>query len=254
MARVLILSGAGISAESGINTFRDSGGLWDEYNVKDICNYDSLEKNEALTIEFYDKRRAELIDKKPNHAHKIVAKLKQKYKEDIAVITQNVDNLFEKSGLQSDEVVHLHGFMTEVRCQNPQCNLTFDIGYKKQEEAFNGKCPTCSAKLRPNIVFFGEAAPLYDRLYKELENCELFVIIGTSGNVINTDSLVGYVEQSILNNLEPSEAIFDKLYSKVIYQPATKAIDEIATDINELLSSKSSLKKNKDWWIESMLK
>ena len=245
MARVVILSGAGISAESGINTFRDTGGLWDEYNVKDICNYDSLEKNETLTIEFYDKRRAELIDKKSNYAHKTIAKLKKRYKEDIAVITQNVDNLFEKAGLESDEVVHLHGFMTEVRCQNNQCNLTFDIGYKKQEDAYNGKCPTCNSKLRPNIVFFGEAAPLYDTLYKELNNCELFIVIGTSGNVINTDALVGYIKKSILNNLEASEAIFDELYSKVLYQPATQAIDEIATDINELFNSKSNLNEDK---------
>ena len=252
MARVLILSGAGISAESGISTFRDSGGLWDEYEVKDVCNYDSLQKNEALTIEFYDKRRAELETKEPNYAHKIIAKLKQEYQDDIAVITQNVDNLFEKAGLKSDEIIHLHGFMTEVRCQNSECNLIFDIGYKKQEDAFNGKCPTCSSKLRPNIVFFGEAAPLYDKLYYELNDCELFVIIGTSGNVINTDALIQYVEKSILNNLEPSDAIFDELYSKVLYMPATQAIDEIAMDISELLNS--NLDENKDWWIESMLK
>lgn len=245
MARVVILSGAGISAESGISTFRDAGGLWDEYNVKDVCNYDSLDKNEDLTIEFYDKRRAELATKEPNHAHKTIAKLKDKYKEDIAVITQNVDNLFEKAGLLRDDVIHLHGFLTEVRCRNTQCNLTFDIGYKKQEEAFNGKCPTCSSKLRPNIVFFGEEAPLYDTLYKELNNCELLVIIGTSGTVINTDFLVGYVKRSILNNLEPSESIFDELYSKVMYQPATKAINEIATDIDNLLNTKQDT-ENKD--------
>ena len=254
MARVLILSGAGISAESGISTFRDSGGFWDEYEVKDVCNYDSLEKNEALTIEFYDKRRAELETKEPNHAHRVISKLKKSYKDDIAVITQNVDNLFEKAGLESEDLIHLHGFMTEVRCQNRECNLTFDIAYKKQEDAFNGKCPTCSSKLRPNIVFFGEAAPLYDRLYKELDDCELFVVIGTSGNVINTDALVSYVKKSILNNLEPSDAIFDELYSKVLYLPATQAIDEIANDIRELLRSEANLNEDKDWWAESMLK
>jgi len=235
MARVLILSGAGISAESGISTFRDSGGLWDEYDVKVVCQADSLEKNEDLTIEFYNKRRAELESKEPNHAHKTIAKLKEKYPNDIAVITQNVDNLFEKAGMNHEDVIHLHGFMREVRCRNSKCNLIFDIGYKKQEDAFNGKCPTCHSKIRPNIVFFGEAAPMYEKLYHELNDCELFVVIGTSGNVINTDSLTNYVKRSILNNLEPSDAIFDELYSKVLYKPATIAIDEIASDIDELM-------------------
>ena len=251
MARVIILSGAGISAESGISTFRDGSGLWEEYDVEVVCNYDSLEKNEELTVEFYDKRRSELESKEPNHAHKVIAKLKEKYGDDLAVITQNVDNLFEKAGMPHEDVIHLHGFMTELRCQNINCNLTFDVGYKKQQDSFNGKCPTCSSKLRPNIVFFGEAAPLYDKLNQELNDCEMMVIIGTSGNVINTDALVGYVEKSILNNLEPSAAIFDELYSKVLYKPATLAIDEIARDIKELLND--TPKDNKDSWVNNML-
>ena len=251
MAKVVILSGAGISAESGISTFRDGNGLWDEYDVKVVCNHDSLEKHEDLTVEFYDKRRQELVDKLPNYAHKMITQLKEKYGSDLAVITQNVDNLFEKAGMKHDAVIHLHGFMTELRCQDSACGLTFDVGYKKQEDAFNGKCPTCSTKLRPNIVFFGEQAPLYDTLYKELDNCELLVIIGTSGNVINTDALVGYVKRSILNNLEKSDAIFDELYSKVLYKPVTQAIDEIASDIEEVMSDNASA--DKEWWIASML-
>lgn len=154
--------------------------------------------------------------------------------------------------MEAKDVIHLHGFMTEVRCRNSECNLTFDIGYKKQEDSFNGKCPTCSSKIRPNIVFFGEPAPMYERLYKELEDCQLFIVIGTSGNVINTDSLTNYVPKSILNNLEPSPAIFEKLYSKVLYKPATEAIDEIATDINNLLNSDKQI-IDKEWWIKSML-
>ncbi|MEA2099261.1 MAG: Sir2 family NAD-dependent protein deacetylase [Campylobacterota bacterium] len=252
MARVLILSGAGISAESGISTFRDSGGLWDEYDISVICQADSLDKNEALTVEFYDKRRAELETKEPNHAHKVVAELKAKYPNDIAVITQNVDNLFEKAGMPHEDVIHLHGFMTELRCRDESCNLTFDVAYKNQENAFNGKCPTCHSKLRPNIVFFGEAAPMYEKLYKELDDCELFVVIGTSGNVVNTDSLTNYVKRSILNNLEPSEAIFDELYSKVLYKPATVAIDEIAEDIGELMRHPQDMDDSKEWWSKKM--
>jgi NAD-dependent deacetylase len=238
MAKVVILSGAGISAESGISTFRDSGGLWEEYDVSVVCNYDSLEKNEALTIEFYDKRRAELKTKEPNYAHKIVASLKEKYPNDIAVITQNVDNLFEKAGLNHEDVIHLHGFMTEVRCQNIECSLIFDIDYKSQYEFHNGTCPTCGSKLRPNIVFFGEQAPRYAELDRHIQDCELFIVIGTSGNVIGVNTIAQYVDRSILNNYEPSPAIEDAFFSKVLYKKATDAIDEIAEEIESLLESR----------------
>ena len=236
MAKIIIFTGAGISAESGISTFRDSGGLWEEYDVSVICQADSLKKNEKLTLEFYDKRRAELELKEPNLAHFKIAELKKEYPNDIAIITQNVDNLFEKAGLNKKDVIHLHGFMTEVRCRDKNCNLTFDIGYKKIENSFNGKCPTCYSKLRPNIVFFGEQAPMYQNLTNEMKDCEFFIVIGTSGAVVSTDNLVINTKYSILNNLEPSEAIFDKLYSKVLYQPVTKAISEISRDIHQYLN------------------
>ena len=237
MARVVILSGAGISAESGISTFRDSGGLWDEYDVSVICNYDSMEKNESLTIEFYDKRRADLEDKEPNYAHDMIADLKEKYPNDIAVITQNVDNLFEKAGLKSEDVIHLHGFMTEVRCQNYQCEKVFDIGYKNLYDTYNGYCPTCGTKLRPNIVFFGEAAPMYEKLNQEIQDCELFIVIGTSGNVVGVNTIAQYAQRSILNNYEPSAAIEDALFSKVLYKKATEAIDEIVEEVDVFLDS-----------------
>lgn len=236
MSKVVILSGAGISAESGISTFRDTGGLWEEYEVSVVCNHDSLEKNEALTIEFYDKRRAELENKKPNYAHKVIAKLKQKYPNEIAVITQNVDDLFEKAGLKKDEVIHLHGFMTEIRCRDSFCNCIFEIGYKNQNDFKTTKCPKCNSKLRPNIVFFGEMAPMYEELNNQIENCEMIVVIGTSGNVIGVNTLATFIKYSILNNLEQSSAIDDKLFGKVIYNKATKAIDEIAKEIENFLN------------------
>ncbi|MEA3290080.1 MAG: Sir2 family NAD-dependent protein deacetylase, partial [Campylobacterota bacterium] len=103
-------------------------------------------------------------------------------------------------------------------------------------DSFDGKCPTCgSKKIRPFIVMFGEQAPMYDRLYKEMENCELLVVIGTSGNVVCVDNLAVHVDKSILNNLEESKAIFDELYTKVLYKKATEAIDEIAIDIKNKL-------------------
>ena len=250
MSKVVILSGAGISAESGIDTFRDSGGLWDEYDVKEVCTLGCLVDNRAQTIEFYDKRRSELQDKEPNYAHRVIAKLKENYPKDIAIITQNVDNLFEKAGLDDEDVIHLHGFLTKVECE--ECGLDYDIGYKKIEESFNGKCPTCSSdKVRPFVVMFGEQAPLYSKLYEGLNDCELLVVIGTSGSVVHTDSLVVHVQKSILNNLEPSDAIFDELYSKVLYKPVTQAIDEIAQDISKFITSSQTL--SDEWWMNSMI-
>lgn len=233
MARVLIFSGAGLSAESGISTFRDSGGLWEEYDVSVVCNYDSLEKNEALTLEFYDKRRAELESKEANHAHKVITELKREFPSEIVVITQNVDNLFEKAGMDTSDVIHLHGFMREVKCRS--CEEIFDIEYKSIYTLDNATCPTCSAKLRPNIVFFGEQAPLYQKLSQHIEECEFLVVIGTSGEVIDVNSMAQFIDKSILNNLEPSNAIEENLFTKVHYMKATEAIDEIAEEIEEFL-------------------
>ncbi len=234
MSKIIIFSGAGISAESGISTFRDSGGLWEEYDVSVVCNHDSLEKNESLTIEFYDKRRADLEDKEPNYAHDLIADLKNKYPDDIAVITQNVDNFFEEAGLKQEDVIHLHGFMNEVRCQ--ECHKTVNIGYKSLYDSNNGFCKPCGAKLRPNIVFFGEAAPMYEVLNQEVQDCEFFIVIGTSGNVVGVNMIAGFADKSILNNYEPSEAIDDSLFDKVLYKKATDAIEEIAQDVEEFLS------------------
>lgn len=237
MAKVVILSGAGISAESGISTFRDSDGLWEEYDIKDICTAGCLETNRTMTIEFYDKRRADLEDKVPNKAHRVIAELKAKYKDEIAIITQNVDNLFEKAGIAHEDVIHLHGYLTNVECE--MCGLVYDIGYKSTKESFSGRCPTCaSEKIRPFIVMFGEPAPMYAELNHEINDCELLVIIGTSGNVIAVDILSSYVDKTILNNLEPSFAINDELYTKVLYKKATEAIDEIARDIEIFLEDR----------------
>ncbi|MDF1874721.1 NAD-dependent deacetylase [Sulfurimonas sp. SAG-AH-194-I05] len=233
MAKVVIFSGAGLSAESGLKTFRDSGGLWEEYDVNVVCNHDSLEKNEALTLEFYDKRRRELEFKAPNFVHRKIFEIKEEHGSSVAIITQNVDNLFEKAGIDNEDVIHLHGFMPEVRCRS--CEGVFDIAYKKIEEFKGGICPNCSSKLRPNIVFFGESAPMYEKLSQELSDCEFLVVIGTSGEVISVNGMAKAAKYSILNNLEESESIDDTLFSKVLYRKATAAIDEIAEKIDEYL-------------------
>lgn len=236
MAKIVIFSGAGISAESGIDTFRDSGGLWNEYDPKKVAYKGSLENNRIQTLEFYDKRRVELKDKEPNKAHKVLATLKKEYSDDISIITQNVDDLFEKAGLQKDkEVIHLHGFMTEVKCE--KCGFLYDIEYQKSSKAFNGKCPDChSTEIRPNIVMFGEKASNYRILREELEDCELLVVIGTSGNVVDVN-IAKNIKNSILNNLESSDAIDESAFTKIIYKKATEAIDEIKNEIEDFLKS-----------------
>ncbi|QSZ42102.1 NAD-dependent deacetylase [Sulfurimonas aquatica] len=232
MAKVIIFSGAGISAESGISTFRDSDGLWENYKIEDICSAGCLDFNYQETIDFYDKRREDISDKKPNRAHLEIKKLYDKYPTKIKLITQNVDDMFEKAGCKN--VLHLHGFVREVWCE--KCGFLDDIGYDKLKDTYDS-CPECHNKLRPNVVFFGEAAPKYQDLYDELNDCEAFIVIGTSGNVINTDMfLSNAIKLSILNNLEESAAINDNLYSKVLYKKATEAIDEIVIDIENFLN------------------
>lgn len=229
MAKVIILSGAGISAESGISTFRDEDGLWENHNIEDICTSGCLDINREKTIKFYDMLRVNLKDKQPNYAHKIVAQLKNKYPNDIAVITQNVDDMFERAGCK--DVLHLHGFLQELRC--PKCNNILNIKYEEQFQKHEN-CPNCNNLLRPNIVFFGENAPKYKDMYKEFDDCEVFIVIGTSGAVIHTDMFLNpQIKLSILNNLQESSFINDSVYSKVLYKKATLAIDEIASDIEE---------------------
>lgn len=232
MAKVIILSGAGLSAESGISTFRDTGGLWEEHNIDDICTAGCLDKNYELTLNFYDKRRNELANKEPNYAHHVIARLKDKFPAKIAVITQNVDDLFEKAHCK--DIVHLHGFLPEIKCQNEACNYIENIGYHSQNK--DAKCPKCNSKLRPNIVFFGEAAPQYEYLFQAFNDCEVFIVIGTSGYVINTDMFLNPdIKLSILNNLERSDALDETLYTKVFFKEVTKAIDEIALEIEKYL-------------------
>lgn len=230
LAKVLILSGAGISAESGISTFRDSDGLWENHRIEEVCSAGCLDYNGEATRRFYDARRVDLADKEPNRAHRVIAELKQRYGEEISILTQNVDDLFEKAGIRDDEIVHLHGFLTQLRCR--ECENVVDVGYKAQDDS---RCLECGGELRPNVVFFGESAPEYEKLVNELNSCELIVVIGTSGYVLDVTYFAQLTDYSVLNNLEPSEAIDDSYFTKVYYAKASEAIDDIAEYIEEFL-------------------
>jgi len=225
MAKVVIFSGAGISAESGLSTFRDADGLWEKYRIEEICTSGCLNWNRENTLTFYDARREQLSAVTPNSAHYAIAKLQERYHNDIAIITQNVDDLFERAGCK--DVLHLHGFLPRLRCE--QCGTTHHIGYTKQSRDLC--CQNCGGSFRPDIVFFGEAAPMYEHLYGAMEDCEFLAIIGSSGNVVAMDHFARHVKVSILNNLERSDAINEKVYTKVLYKKATEAVDEIVVDV-----------------------
>ena len=189
--KIVILTGAGMSAESGIRTFRDSGGLWEEYPVEQVASHEGWLKDPALVTEFYNKRRQELLGCGPNEGHKLVAELEKKY--DVTVVTQNVDNLHERAG--STKVIHLHGELMKV-CS---ANDPDDTRYHQTLTADNcrvepGTKAGDGSLLRPFIVFFGEAVPMIESAIIMAEQADIFVIIGTSLNVYPAAGLVRYVK------------------------------------------------------------
>ncbi len=195
MQKLVVLSGAGVSAESGIRTFRDSDGLWEEYRIEDVASIDGWHKNKELVLDFYNKRRAQLEGAQPNDAHKLIASLQKDY--NVIVVTQNVDNLHERGG--STNIIHLHGELTKVRSvktqeweySNPDTNLVYEIGYK---EINLGDLAPDGGQLRPHIVWFGESVPELTRAAKEVEQADILLIIGTSLNVYPAASLVNYTK------------------------------------------------------------
>jgi NAD-dependent deacetylase len=227
--KVYILSGAGLSAESGIKTFRDADGLWENYSIEEVCSTAGFVRDRQKVLDFYDARRADIESKEPNYAHKRLAELKKKYPENIFMLTQNVDDMLERAGCE--DVIHLHGTLTNLRCED--CGNVFKIGYDSQKGAI---CPKCESDIiRHNVVMFGEAAPAYEHLRELYNNAEMVVVIGTSGNVIDTAYIAQLVENSVLNNIDIDEN-HDQYFSKRLYKPATKAADEIFDLVEEFLT------------------
>ncbi len=239
MKNVFILSGAGLSAESGIKTFRDHDGLWENYDVMQVCSTQGWEADRGLVTEFYNRRRLDLKEKRPNAAHFVLARLEKAFPGRIFNLTQNVDNLLERAGCR--EVIHLHGTLTDLRCES--CNHVWDIGYTEQsaEEA----CPHCgSDQVRHNVVMFGESAPNYRYIYEALVACGLFVAIGTSGQVIDIVELAKNVPYSILVNPKREEHVtmfgsferyIDSYFSEFIQKGAVEAAEELEGKIADFL-------------------
>lgn len=190
MKKLVILSGAGISAESGISTFRDAGGLWDKYPVMQVASIEGYEADPELVINFYNERRKQLLDVKPNQGHILCAELEKYF--DVTVVTQNVDNLHEQAG--SHHIIHLHGELTKV-CSSYNPNDPRYIRELKPEEfeVKMGDKAGDGSQLRPFIVWFGEAVPEIETAVRYVEQADIFVIIGTSMNVYPAASLLYYV-------------------------------------------------------------
>lgn len=185
MKNLVILTGAGMSAESGISTFRDSGGLWEKYPVMDVASADGFARNPELVHRFYNARRHDLLKAEPNMGHKIIADLEKHF--NVYVITQNVDNLHERAG--SHNVLHLHGELMKVRALNDESKvftLTEDNLDTTPETVIDGY------KVRPHIVFFQEAVPMIEPAVNIVEQADILVVIGTSLNVYPAAGLIYY--------------------------------------------------------------
>lgn len=184
MKNLIVLSGAGISAESGIKTFRDSDGLWENHNVMDVATPEAWAKDPALVNEFYNQRRAQLAEVSPNAAHLFFAEMQEYFNTHI--ITQNVDDLHERAG--SKQVLHLHGELTKVRSEQNE-NIIQEIGYQKIEI---GDLAEDGHQLRPHIVWFGEAVPLIENAAQLCASADLMVVVGTSLQVYPAAGLTQY--------------------------------------------------------------
>lgn len=189
MKKLVVLSGAGISAESGINTFRDSGGLWENHRIEDVATPEAWHRNQELVLNFYNERRKQALSVKPNAAHYALVELEKEY--DVQIITQNVDNLHEIAG--SRNVVHLHGELFKSE-STKNSELVYNMD---SWELKTGDLCELGSQLRPHIVWFGEAVPKMDIAIDITEQADIFVVIGTSMAVYPAAGLVNYVGYNI---------------------------------------------------------
>jgi NAD-dependent deacetylase len=224
--KITVLTGAGVSAESGISTFRDSDGLWENHNVEDVASIEGWYRNKALVLDFYNARRAQLADVRPNAAHLAIASLEEEY--DVTVVTQNVDNLHERAG--STRVIHLHGELTKVRPENC-CNesdgfseqTVFDIG---SDAVHVGDLAPNGAQLRPHIVWFGEAVPKIEQAIDAVEAADIILIVGTSLQVYPAAGLYRYARMDApIYIIDPKEVPVRDGRLKHIKDVATKGMD-----------------------------
>jgi NAD-dependent deacetylase len=224
--KLTVLTGAGVSAESGISTFRDSDGLWENHSVEDVASIEGWYRNPSLVLDFYNARRAQLADVRPNDAHRRIAELEKDW--DVTVVTQNVDNLHERAG--STRIIHLHGELTKVRPEN--CcndmdgfseNAVFDIG---TDSISIGDLAPNGSQLRPHIVWFGEAVPKIDAAIDAVEAADVLLIVGTSLQVYPAAGLYAYAKADIpIYIIDPADVAVRDGRLTHIKEVATKGME-----------------------------
>ena len=225
MKKLVVLTGAGMSAESGLKTFREIGGLWEQYDVYEVASPRGWEKDKELVLRFYNERRKQLLEASPNRGHYALAELEKDF--EVTIVTQNIDDLHERAG--STNVVHLHGELRKSR-STADPNLVYDIdGWELKK----GDLCEKGSQLRPHVVWFGEAVPAIEEAAGIVSQADLFVIIGTSMNVYPAAGLINYVQESVpIYLIDPNEvSVSDYSGIKVIRKGAGEGVDEL---INEL--------------------
>lgn len=220
MTHILILTGAGISAESGLGTFRDVDGLWTKYDLEDVATPEGFSRDPALVHAFYNARRANCLDATPNAAHDALGRLQVEHSGRVTLVTQNVDDLHERGG--ATDVIHMHGQLAGALCA--QCDHRWPAPREMSPAA---SCPSCSApRTRPDIVWFGEMPYQMDAIYAALGDADLFVAIGTSGTVYPAAGFVGEARAmgipTLELNLEPSDTA--GIFDEARFGPATEIV------------------------------
>lgn len=233
MKKIAVITGAGVSAESGLGTYRDNGGLWDSYDPMEVASAEGWRRNPELVLGFYNMQRAKLRDVKPNSAHMAIAELQDRY--DVTVITQNVDNLHERAG--SVKVIHLHGEATKVRPDKGSydCGFSesevFDVGY---DEVNIGDMAPNGSQLRPHIVFFGEAVPKIERAIDIVSESDLVLIVGTSMQVYPAASLYRYAGgETPIYVIDPADIPLHDRRITHIQEPATVGMERFKALLSE---------------------
>ncbi len=227
---IVILTGAGISAESGIKTFRAADGLWENHKIEEVATPQAFQKNPELVHDFYNERRKQLlsVEVQPNPAHRALAELEREFAGKLLLVTQNIDNLHEKAG--SHSLIHMHGELLNMRCTHSGKVYTTEKASSTEDIC---RCCGNSGNLRPDIVWFGELPMEMDRIYSELEQCDLFMSIGTSGNVYPAAGFVEVANQcgalTVELNLEPSK--IKSAFGHCIYGAASEVVPEFVADI-----------------------
>ncbi|MGC3976922.1 MAG: NAD-dependent deacylase [Paludibacteraceae bacterium] len=226
MKRIVVLSGAGMSAESGISTFRDSGGLWEQHRIEDVATPEAFQRNPELVLDFYNQRRKQLFDVKPNDGHLILAELENTL--EVQIITQNVDNLHERAG--SKNVLHLHGELMKVRSTGSGGEI-FELSQEKPEIHIGDKCPK-GYQLRPHIVWFGEAVPEIENAIKITQTADMLVIIGTSLQVYPAAGLINYApDETPVYVIDPNEISINNQHIVHIKKGAGEGMRELKEKI-----------------------